>query len=177
MWCTAQFGESVTKLATVVPYKMAFDLASSRIGPDISVHVAHLGHCNPLARRVWAMMLQQRFVTGPTEAATELMTDLPTYLRNNLDRMNYLRHREFGLRVGSGAIESTHYHVTGARLKRQGMRWTETGASDMALLRADLFKASGRADERDAGRMTGAFRSSRGVLECLFWVELCGDGG
>ncbi len=54
-----------------------------------------------------------------------------------------------GLRVGSGAIESTNYHVTGARLKQQGMRWTELGAADMAMLRADLFNDNWRTRTRE----------------------------
>jgi hypothetical protein len=64
---------------------------------------------------------------------------LQVYLTNNLDRMDYPRYRAAGLRVGSGAIESTNYHVTGARLKLPGMRWSETGAAEMSRLRADLF--------------------------------------
>ena len=64
---------------------------------------------------------------------------LATYLRRNQDRMDYPQYRAQGLRVGSGAIESTNYHVTGARLKLQGMRWSVTGAAQMARLRADLF--------------------------------------
>ena len=41
--------------------------------------------------------------------------------------------------MGSGAVESANYHVTGARLKLQGMRWSEQGAGEMAYQRADLF--------------------------------------
>lgn len=71
--------------------------------------------------------------------AREQIEDLQTYLRHNLDRMDYPAYRAQGLRVGSGAIESTNYHVTGARLKLPGMRWSEDGAAQMASLRADLF--------------------------------------
>ena len=58
---------------------------------------------------------------------------MQTYLRRNQDRMDYPSYRAQGLRVGSGAIESTNYHVTGARLKLQGMRWSVAGATQMAL--------------------------------------------
>ena len=78
--------------------------------------------------------------------AREQIEGLETYLENNLDRMEYPRDRAMGLRVGSGAIESTNYHVTGARLKRPGMRWSEKGAAQMAALRADLF--NGRWQQR-----------------------------
>ena len=71
--------------------------------------------------------------------AREQLASVATYLRRNQDRMDYPTYRAQGLRVGSGAIESTNYHVTGARLKLQGMRWSETGAAHMARLRADLF--------------------------------------
>jgi uncharacterized protein UPF0236 len=71
--------------------------------------------------------------------AREQIADVETYLRNNEDRMDYPKYRARGLRVGSGAIESTNYHVTGARLKLPGMRWSEEGAEHMAHLRADLF--------------------------------------
>jgi hypothetical protein len=43
------------------------------------------------------------------------------------------------LRVTTSAVESANFHVTGTRLKLQGMRWTEQGARHMAALRADLF--------------------------------------
>jgi hypothetical protein len=74
--------------------------------------------------------------------AREPIERLEIYLTNNLDRMDYPRYRAAGLRVGSGAIESTNYHVTGARLKLPGMRWSEEGAAQMARLRADLFNGS-----------------------------------
>lgn len=71
--------------------------------------------------------------------AREQIERLESYLRNNLDRMDYPRYRGEGLRVGSGVVESTNYHVTGARLKLAGMRWSEEGAGQMSSLRADLF--------------------------------------
>jgi hypothetical protein len=64
---------------------------------------------------------------------------LVTYLPPNLDRMDYPRYRAQGLRIGSGTVESANYHVTGARLKLPGMRWSEQGAAAMARLRTDLF--------------------------------------
>ncbi|MCP4449332.1 MAG: hypothetical protein GY811_28970 [Myxococcales bacterium] len=69
----------------------------------------------------------------------EKVAAVATYLQNNLDRMDYPTYRKEGLRIGSGTVEFANYHVTGASLKLPGMRWTERGARDMALLRADLF--------------------------------------
>lgn len=64
--------------------------------------------------------------------------DLITYFENNKDRMDYPAYKIMGLRISSGIIESANFHVTGARLKQQGMRWAEKGAREMAMLRADL---------------------------------------
>jgi len=69
----------------------------------------------------------------------EMVGSLITSMTKNLDRMDYPRYRAQGLRVGSGAVESTNDHVTGARLKLPGMRWSAQGAAEMTRLRADLF--------------------------------------
>jgi hypothetical protein len=78
-------------------------------------------------------------LSGASGQARKAAADLAGYLANNLDRMDYPTYRAQGLRVGSGAVESANFHVTGARLKLQGMRWTQSGAAQMAVLRADLF--------------------------------------
>jgi len=82
------------------------------------------------------------FLRPRREDVKKKVSALRDYLKNNLDRMDYPRYREMGLRVGSGAVESANYHVTGARMKLQGMRWSEQGARDMAFLRADLFNGN-----------------------------------
>lgn len=80
-----------------------------------------------------------RFVKPRRKQVRKLVDDLRGYLENNLDRMDYPAYRARGLRVGSGAVESANFHVTGARLMLQGMRWSPEGAGHMAALRADLF--------------------------------------
>ena len=77
--------------------------------------------------------------------ANKLVDSLRTYIRNHRDCMDYPKYRAMGLRAGSGAVESANFHVTGNRLKLQGMRWSELGAADMALLRAELFNGRWRA--------------------------------
>lgn len=78
-------------------------------------------------------------LTAASSQARKAAIELAGYLENNLDRMDYPTFRTQGLRVGSGAVESANFHVTGARLKLQGMRWSMPGAAQMAVLRADLF--------------------------------------
>jgi hypothetical protein len=80
-----------------------------------------------------------RFLLSTSGRGREKVEDLITYFENNRDRMDYPNYRARGLRVTSGTVESANYHVTGARLKLQGMRWSEEGAAQMARLRADLF--------------------------------------
>lgn len=85
------------------------------------------------------VMESLEFLQRSHRQARDQLDSLPTYLHHNQDRMDYPRYRAMGLRVGSGAVQSANYHVTGARLKLPGMRWSEDGAAPMARLRADLF--------------------------------------
>jgi len=87
-----------------------------------------------------------KFLKKSKRRAREKIEGLKIYLENNLDRMDYPRYKAAGLRIGSGGVESMNYHVTGGRLKLQGMRWSEEGARQMASLRADLF--NGKWQER-----------------------------
>jgi hypothetical protein len=83
-----------------------------------------------------------RFLEPTGKTAEEKVEELKTYFTNNRDRMDYPSYRAQGLRITSGAVESANYHVTGTRLKLQGeqkVRWSESGAAQMARLRADLF--------------------------------------
>ena len=79
------------------------------------------------------------FLRPGRQQTRKLVTALAGFLTNNLDRMDYPEYRARGLRVSSGAVESANFHVTGTRLKLQGMRWSAEGAGQMAALRADLF--------------------------------------
>ena len=76
----------------------------------------------------------------PKRAETrKLVGELAKYFENNRGRMDYPAYRAKGLRISSAAVESANFHVTGTRLKLQGMRWSAEGAGQMAALRADLF--------------------------------------
>lgn len=89
-----------------------------------------------------------RFTRPRRKKVKELVDRLRGYLTDNLDRMDYPSYRARGLRVGSGAVESANFHVTGSRLKLQGMRWSAEGAGHMAALRADLFNGRWEARTR-----------------------------
>ena len=91
------------------------------------------------AGEVTAVIEALRFLKPRQKQTAELVEALRKYFENNADRMDYPAYRARGLRVSSAAVESANYHVTGARMKLQGMRWSEQGAAQMARLRADLF--------------------------------------
>jgi Uncharacterised protein family (UPF0236) len=91
-----------------------------------------------------------RFLRPTGTDASKKVAELITYFENNQDRMDYPSYRRRGLRISTAAVESANYHVTGARLKAQGMRWEEQGGAEMARLRADLFNETWEARTRQA---------------------------
>lgn len=80
-----------------------------------------------------------KFLKNTRAEPRELVDALRHYLDDNRDRMKYPEFRAQGLRLTTSAVESANFHVTGNRLKLQGMRWSEQGARHMAALRADLL--------------------------------------
>lgn len=61
--------------------------------------------------------------------------NLPVYLENNKNKIDYSTYGHNGWFVGSGAIESSNKTVIQLRLKQAGMRWSVDGANYMIALR------------------------------------------
>lgn len=61
--------------------------------------------------------------------------NLPTYIENNKDKINYSTYEHNNWFVGSGAIESSNKTIVQLRLKQAGMRWSVDGANYMLILR------------------------------------------
>jgi len=74
----------------------------------------------------------------PTPKAVEVRRVERAYFASRIDRMDYPSLRLDGLPIGSGAIESAADHVVQRRMKRAGMRWSDTGGDSMLALRARL---------------------------------------
>jgi len=74
----------------------------------------------------------------PTPKAAETRRVERAYVASRVDRMDYPSLRLDGLPIGSGAIESAADHVVQRRMKRAGMRWSETGGDAILALRARL---------------------------------------
>jgi len=66
------------------------------------------------------------------------IVNLPVYIENNRDKMNYKLYKEKNFFVGSGAIESANKIIVQQRLKQAGMRWSVQGAQAMLSLRAKV---------------------------------------
>lgn len=74
----------------------------------------------------------------PTAQAAERRRVERAYFASRVERMDYPALRLDGLPIGSGAIESAADHVVQRRMKRAGMRWSDTGGDAMLALRARL---------------------------------------
>ena len=75
----------------------------------------------------------------PTDvAAAEVLRVELGYFTTNAPRMNYPAFHSGGLPIGSGAVESAAKHVVQVRMKRSGMRWSESGGEAMLALCAYL---------------------------------------
>lgn len=68
-------------------------------------------------------------------AAQQTQQRLLLYLMDNEYRMQYKDYLDWGLSIGSGAIEAANRTVVQARLKRSGQRWSKKGAQHMLNLR------------------------------------------
>jgi hypothetical protein len=75
-------------------------------------------------------------LTPPTPKAAETRRLERAYFASRVERMDYPSLRLDGLPIGSGAIESSADHVVQRRMKRAGMRWSDTGGDAMLALRA-----------------------------------------
>jgi hypothetical protein len=77
-------------------------------------------------------------LTPPSPHAAVIRRTERAYFASRVDRMDYPSLRLDGLPIGSGAIESAADHVVQRRMKRAGMRWSESGGDAMLALRARL---------------------------------------
>lgn len=64
--------------------------------------------------------------------------NLPNYISNHSECINYKKFKEEGYFVGSGAIESANKYVIQSRLKEPGSSWIIENAQFIATLRAKL---------------------------------------
>ena len=77
-----------------------------------------------------------RTLAVPEEApVAEERRKLIGYFENNVHRTDYPSYRSHGWDIGSGPTEAA-CKIVGARLKGSGMRWYESGAAQVAPLRA-----------------------------------------
>lgn len=56
------------------------------------------------------------------------------YLHNRLEHVDYRGALQKGLLTGPGQVESEHFHVLQARLKRAGNWWSSSGIKRISVL-------------------------------------------
>jgi hypothetical protein len=61
-----------------------------------------------------------------------------SYFEENQDKMRYDQYLAMRLPIGSGTVESSCKNVIGARMKKSGMTWSESGAEGMLQIRTSL---------------------------------------
>ena len=83
-----------------------------------------------------------RSADPPDAAAAEVLRVELGYFTTNAPRMDYPAFQSGGLPIGSGAVESAAKHVVQVRMKRSGMRWSDSGGEAMLALCA--YRASNR---------------------------------
>jgi len=72
---------------------------------------------------------------GRSPEAREVIERTRDYVRRHRQRMRYPQFRARGLPIGSGPVEAACKVITGQRLKRAGMRWSDAGADHILALR------------------------------------------
>lgn len=101
-------------------------------------------------RKRWIKDVLDNFINGNKNKAIELVesiklpkdkipngvSNLPEYIKNNINRINYKEFKDSGYYIGSGPIESGNKTVIQQRLKQSGMRWSINGGQYIATLRA-----------------------------------------
>jgi hypothetical protein len=125
---------------------------------------AHYDEDSKLGRR-WANRHKRRLLEegpGPllralgamrpeTEEAEEVIQRTRGYVRRHRERMRYPQFRARGLQIGSGPVEAACKVITGQRLRRAGMRWSDDGADHVLALRC-LAKSGQHDTIRDCAR-------------------------
>ena len=78
----------------------------------------------------------KKVADSPLNSGEAKPMNLEGYIKNNIDRMRYLKYKNKGYYIGSGMIESGNKIVVQKRMRQAGMRWGIDGAQYMAVLRA-----------------------------------------
>jgi hypothetical protein len=89
-----------------------------------------------------AVLEQWSWPSRPALAAVR--SEVLSYFRNQVHRMDYPTYEANGWFIGSGAVESACKTVVGQRLKGSGMRWSEHGGNAVCHVRALYRSESGQ---------------------------------
>jgi len=85
---------------------------------------------------LWDGKIKQIIMWLNKQYSTEQIEDCIRYFSNNIERMNYGQHREKGIDISSGVIESAHRIIVQTRMKQAGMHWGKKNVQSILSLRA-----------------------------------------
>jgi hypothetical protein len=115
---------------------------------NVNTYAKHIFNMDESKYRPWAKDIcdslkasNADFVLRELETFKDAKPDncpvnLPTYISNNINNIDYKAYEEKGYFIGSGAIESGNKIVLQDRLKRAGMRWNTITAQAMLTLKS-----------------------------------------
>lgn len=103
---------------------------------------------NEIMRKKWTNQVIDFVTSGKIQEAVKFVekytltnqpngiVNLPLYISNNIERIDYKYFKDNKYYIGSGAIESGNKTVIQKRMKQSGMRWGLSGGQYIAALRA-----------------------------------------
>jgi hypothetical protein len=91
--------------------------------------------CDELRKSQYPGVLHELETHDKTKASN-CSVNLPGYIANNINNINYAAYEQKGYFIGSGAIESGNKVVLQQRLKQAGMRWNIKTAQNLLTLKA-----------------------------------------
>ena len=91
--------------------------------------------CSALKKSQHASVLEE-LRTHETSHMSKCPVNLPGYIANNINNIDYAAYEQKGYFIGSGAIESGNKIVLQQRLKQAGMRWNVETAQNMLTLKS-----------------------------------------
>lgn len=111
-------------------------------------------HCRKLRQTGPGSLLRAlKRVKPQTAEAAEVIRTETGYFTRHRERMQYPQFRARGMMIGSGPVEAACKILVGQRLKRAGMRWTQSGADAVLAIRCALLN-------RDYDRLNKAAKAA-----------------
>ena len=115
---------------------------------NVNTYAKHLFKMNEDKCKPWAKETCDKLKNGAYQQVlydlgkfsipSNCPVNLPCYITNNINNIDYPQYEEKGYFIGSGAIESGNKTILQDRLKRAGMRWNAETAQSVLTLKSKV---------------------------------------